>query len=50
MPRDAGLVDPSLADNSIDRFLAVAQRLDDKAARGIGERLKDIYMHINIYV
>jgi hypothetical protein len=50
MPRDAGLVDPGLADNIFDRFLAVAQRLDDKAARWIGERLQDIYMHVSVYV
>ena len=50
MPRDAGLVDPGLADNIVDRFLAVAQCLNDKAARGIGERLKGIHMHLNVYV
>jgi len=50
MPRDPGLMDPGLPDNVIDRFLAIAKGLDDKAARRIGKRLKDIYMHNSVYV
>ena len=49
MARDAGLMDPGLLDDVADLPLAVPQGFDDKAARGVGQRLEGIYMHIHAY-
>ena len=42
MAGDTGLVDAGLPDDVVDLPLAIAQRLDDAAAGGIGKRLEGI--------
>jgi hypothetical protein len=50
MPRYSGLVDVDRIDDVVDRALAVAEHLDNGAAGGVRERLKDVKMHRHIYV
>lgn len=49
MARDAGLVDSGMLDDVADLPLAVPQGFDDKAARGVGQSLEGVYMHISAY-
>jgi hypothetical protein len=47
--RDAGLVDPGQVDDLADLPLPAAQRLDDAAAGGVGERLEGMQLHERAY-
>ena len=50
MAGDPGLVDTRLLDDVVDLPLTVAQRFDDAAARGVGEGLEGLGLHLRVYV
>ncbi len=50
MPRDAGLVDVDPIDDVVYRVPTAPKHLNNVAAGGVGESLKDVEMHARTYV
>ena len=49
MSRHTRLMDVDLGDDVVHRGLAAQERFDDEAPRGVGQGLKGLYMHYNVY-